>query len=1261
MKKIQRVTSLLLVLACLVSVLAVVSSGTTSTVSNSGASSAASDDSDVRYTKKIVSVLYDNSGSMQNSVVYPNRPATEAESVSRQHYASYALQMLMSMLSDRDELVVTPMNVPTGSLGAPEIDETTYKTYSVKVDLSSSDRDGEIRRVMSESLIAKTPYGGTPSNSIDFAIKNLTAKGLMDSQNLAATPKDTEHWLVILTDGAFSGCTNDNDKPDIPLTVQMLNSKISNYPALKTIFIGFSGDAPNLTGTSLTQNYPFTSYVAPDAASLTHAMQSVANQLSGRYMLDPALYTVDGNKVKVHIDRLDFSLRNISFIAQSCNAELDSATYEGKAMDISHPCEIIPLGDLGSKANIRNGCSAVINGNKFFSGGTLTLEFSAPVTKENLSIMAEPALTIKSYVERLDGSNWVLTDEQYINANLVKDNKLRVGYDVYEQATGKKIDINTIFDDVVSSVTYAKNSYAIGEEIPLVTGNNEIAVSVSVMDGAYKMYSTVRCIIEEDPKNYRIDANVADKISYYDKCAYASYTIYADGQKLNSLDSYDYEATVTAPDGSTATFKKGASRELSEDNGVVSLKIDAVEGKYGTYTVKFKVYNEFRISREANHTLEYKQPEITVNPTGTDRLNSLGSKAQMEFEILADGTRLEGQDLKRFTSEAKAYNPDGSEAEVKLTVGTTSVICSFTVTQYGKSKVEFSASDGKGLSADAEFSVGCYPASFEVKGTHPDKLPSKNTKAEFTYVCYIDGKQMTEAELEKYITSLSATEFDGTKFPISFSIVEDGASGGKITATLDLSSKTYGVYDIKLEAFFSDDYSESYEHSLSYYPESIALISGGGISLTEYQLTVNDKESVWFELSLDTRPSSFLNKLFEYKLTVDGVDVTAYATADSKKLIYVPKAEHFGNKVSVGDKTVTLTVTSPEFPNLTGTVSSTVTVTPTIYSVEPFEYGNKVVDRFKIDESKAALYFTVLRDGVPLSTAELEEALANKTLTLKDKSGVFSWQFWSPAGKSVSVEEIDGTPVVAYKVRDDIPVVGSFLAMLIFNGNKTIEAKYASVSATDAVKFKASGAWSYIWRILVILWIIHTVFYIIGFFNGKCKSLPTGVVVTLDLAARARGPVSLSAETVNYKFLERYGWHITRYFASLLFLIPGLKRKYWYHQKPRMTMTATVSLDNDGNSQFTFENTVARISSPPTGGFISAELIAAFRRKVEEEKYPPDEFDGPVITGDLQSFFNYIYPIREYEPGTPAETSNYYGEFSPRTKRLVRVIYFIEK
>ena len=53
-------------------------------------------DTQVNYKKKIVSVVFDNSGSMLEG----NRP----------ELAKYSLQMLVSMLGKEDELIVCPMN-----------------------------------------------------------------------------------------------------------------------------------------------------------------------------------------------------------------------------------------------------------------------------------------------------------------------------------------------------------------------------------------------------------------------------------------------------------------------------------------------------------------------------------------------------------------------------------------------------------------------------------------------------------------------------------------------------------------------------------------------------------------------------------------------------------------------------------------------------------------------------------------------------------------------------------------------------------------------------------------------------------------------------------------------------------------------------------------------------------------------------------------------------------------------------------------------
>ncbi|MBE6594862.1 MAG: hypothetical protein E7644_03585 [Ruminococcaceae bacterium] len=1214
MKWIKCTISLLLALTCLISLLAVVSSGAAASGTQSSA------ENEPRFTKKIVSVLFDNSGSM-------------SAGDKRNSYATYSIQMLMALLSEKDELIITPMNV-NGS----EIGESTYKSASVAVDLTAADRDAEIRRVMSSSFLANRPLGGTPSRSISYAVKNLTDRGLMDSQNLAASAENTEHWLVILTDGEF----NNSDGASADALVE---KNISNYPSLKTVFIAFGPQAPDLSSSSLTQKYPFTAYRAPDSASAVNTMQSVANQLSGRYVLSDDKFEVNGNQVVVDIGLLDFSLKSISVVAQNCGATLESATYNGTAMSLAQACVITPSSELSSV--MKNGYSAVVNGSPFFSGGKLTLEFSTPVAKENLSIMAEPALRIQAYVERLDGSSWVRTDEQYINANLIQGDKLRVGYEVYEQATGKLLDINSIFSDVATSVSYAKSSYLMGQEIPLVTGNNEIAVEVSVMNGAYKMYSTIRCIIETNPTDYRVTATTSEKISYYTKKATASYVVYAGGVPLDraGLSAFSYTVEVTAPDGtitSPATTVAG--------NGEIKVDIPATDTVFGTYTVKFKVYNEYHISREHIHTLEYKEPTVTIVSSGTDRLESPNTRAQVAFEVQADGSKLTKQELGYFNLTLSVCQPGGQPTAVSPTISADGTISyAFNVEQYGKALAILSVTDGKTLSTSAEHAVGYYPKTFEIKGEHIDRLPAKETKTDLAYTCYIDGKLMTKDELDKYAWTLMATQFDGTVFAIPATI----DAGGKVTATLDLTGKLFGVYDVKFEVAFSDEYVKSYDHAISYYPESLTLTSGGGLSLSEHEL-IENQNGIFFEMLLDGQPSSFLNKIVQYKLTVNGVDVTAYAVAEGNKLVYAPRADHLGTLAAVGEKTVTLQIICQEVPALSTSQSVTLTVTSTLYEVVPITHGNKTVDRFRLSETDAAVYFKVLRDGVPLSAAELEEALAAGTLTLKDKKGVFTWQFWSPAGKRITVEEIDGTPAVVYHAVCDIPVVDSFLAMLIFNGDKTVQASYDGVSATDAIHFAPSAAWSYIWRILVILWIIHTIFYIVGFFNGKCKRLPKGTVVTINVTGGDGKELKPTVRAINATFLDRNGWHVVRYFKSLLFFLP--KQKYWYHQPSSTASNITVMRSEKGKELLVFgDKNVYPVRNQ--GGTDSATALSAFRGKLKRYKgEPPAKFESPVLAGEIRDMMIQNADNGAIPKDTPVPVSGMFGKFTK--EKLTKLIFF---
>jgi hypothetical protein len=134
--------------------------------------------SDVRYTKKVVSVLFDNSGSMTNSD-------------KRNHYAKYALQMLMSLLGEDDTLIITPM---TNEIG----DVIPNTSYGFEVNLKSGDRNAEIDRVMTTTFLSKTPNGkSTPGESVGIAVDQLTERGLKDRDHLSQSAEDLEHWLVV--------------------------------------------------------------------------------------------------------------------------------------------------------------------------------------------------------------------------------------------------------------------------------------------------------------------------------------------------------------------------------------------------------------------------------------------------------------------------------------------------------------------------------------------------------------------------------------------------------------------------------------------------------------------------------------------------------------------------------------------------------------------------------------------------------------------------------------------------------------------------------------------------------------------------------------------------------------------------------------------------------------------------------------------------------------------------------------------------------
>ena len=162
------------------------------------------------YTQKIVSVVFDNSGSMASRVYGDDGTGNSVELGKRYSYASYALDILISLMNEQDKLAITPMNNAQG-------DEWNDK--SIEVNLKNANRDEEINKLFYETasnkdnpLIAdKIPLftnsaPGTPYGSVNRALKafsQLTGEDLPSAKDFDEN-SNKEYWLIILTDGLMS-------------------------------------------------------------------------------------------------------------------------------------------------------------------------------------------------------------------------------------------------------------------------------------------------------------------------------------------------------------------------------------------------------------------------------------------------------------------------------------------------------------------------------------------------------------------------------------------------------------------------------------------------------------------------------------------------------------------------------------------------------------------------------------------------------------------------------------------------------------------------------------------------------------------------------------------------------------------------------------------------------------------------------------------------------------------------------------------------
>lgn len=718
-------------------------------------------DEDVRYTKKVVSVLFDNSGSMFSY-----------NEVSGMSYALYSLQMLISSMNSQDILQIVPLNKKS------KYSAVANNDYVYKVDLANTDRGRAIRDTVNNTVI-NDANGDTPGDvPMTCAINSLKAQGLKSVSDKETSPDGVEYWLVVLTDGKFT----ESDYSSTIGTAKFVHDYVKDYQSLKTVYIAFGDSANDLTGYNT--DIPFTPYKVSSMDGIISTMQKVTGQMSGRYSLDKRQYSVSGNKVTINLNSIEYSLRGISVIAQNCNAVLNGVTYNGATVPVSIGSVIEPNSDLSTTLKMKAGYSAVIDGNPYFSGGELILTYSNDVDANALAIYVEPALRIEMYLEYQDGSTWKETDMQYINSHLTSKDKIRVGYRVHEQVKGKLVDVAKIFGSSKMEVTYAGKNYSssntISDEINLVVGKKEISVTVNVSinkdfdDYSYEMRANMMCIIEQNPTYYRVEGLYEGRVGGNPLNHKITYTVYADNSPITYSELSKYNYSIMMHDESGNEIPITAS---SNSSGKIISNISLPTGNYGTYTIDFEIKSEDNITRKHEQTFYYYPENVIINSIGDGDFSLTqhalkNSSKSVKFEVLTDGGALSLNNS--FISYKVDLNGKDITAKCQVDGNMVEFIPSEeVVSEVGDKKVTLTVSTDKGVALKQTCSVdfSLLPTVYKL-----DKLDYEtekidiydlpNCKSVIYFKPTIDDVSLSKEEIEELISigniSLKHKEFGFT-------------------------------------------------------------------------------------------------------------------------------------------------------------------------------------------------------------------------------------------------------------------------------------------------------------------------------------------------------------------------------------------------------------------------------------------------------------------------------------------------------------------
>ena len=363
---------------------------------------------DSQNLKRVISVVYDDSYSMTKSAAAPDKQDDL--------YAKYALENVVAFMNDNDDLNVVRMS-----------NKENYDIYSVN---GKSNKENSIKKV--ESFISNA--NDTPFRAVETAIDFLKEK-----KEQYGNSDNIEYWLLVLTDGDFSGSPAD--------TIEYFNNLRSDMSDVKfeTVWV-FIGNSIKKTFSENLKSVQGTNVIYSDnSEAICDAVYDACSVIYGRPTIKQASFVASNNNKTVTIST-EFPVSKVMVYQQDQNVNLESIIVGGKTYSKFESIDVKKQGSPVITSKITQMAQSEI-----LPAGEITFQFDESLnTSENkFMIMLDYALELELGVIGPNGNF------EKINTSIYKDgDNASFVARVINLYDNKEVDMSSYLQGLTSSYTY---------------------------------------------------------------------------------------------------------------------------------------------------------------------------------------------------------------------------------------------------------------------------------------------------------------------------------------------------------------------------------------------------------------------------------------------------------------------------------------------------------------------------------------------------------------------------------------------------------------------------------------------------------------------------------------------------------------------------------------------------------------------------------------------------------------------------------------